>query len=236
MLRPFVGRILRRLDLKLVPYHETYVARRQQLLRAAGVTTLLDIGANSGQYGTTVRHYGYRGQLISFEPLTRPFIELEQRAAPVEAWEVQRLAVGSHVGRIEIRISENDQFSSALPLSRIATDAFPHARLVGSEEVDVVTIDDVIASRGIDPRRAGVKIDVQGFERDVLAGAQESLALIPYLEMELSPRPVYEGQMVLDEALTVTRAAGLTLVLVENLTPTQRTGEALQFDGIFCRL
>lgn len=236
MLRPLVGRLLRRLDLKLVPYHETYVARRQRLLEFTGVTTLLDIGANSGQYGAIVRHYGYGGHLISFEPLPRPFERLRERAASVSEWEVERLAVGPEAGQVEIRVSENDVYSSALPVLPIATDANPLSRVVGSVAVDVVSLDDVCASRGIDPRHTGIKIDVQGYEREVLAGASRALALVPYLEMELSPRPVYEGQMLLDEALQITAAAGLTLVLVENVFPNPRTGQAMQFDGVFCRL
>lgn len=236
MLRQLVGRVLRRFDLKLVPYSATYVARRNVLLQSSGVEALLDIGANAGQYGTLVRHYGYAGRLLSVEPLSGPFRRLQARAAADPGWEIERRAVGSAPGTIEINVSDDTVWSSALPLLASAGDWNARSRVVSTETVEAETVDGIVARHGLDAARLGLKIDVQGFEREVLRGAGETLRAIPYLEIELSGRPFYEGQMLLPEALAATAAAGLTLVLVEALRPEPATGRAMQFDGIFVRI
>jgi hypothetical protein len=70
----------------------------------------------------------------------------------------------------------------------------------------------------------------------VLAGAAETMDVVPYLEIELSGRPLYEGQMLLPGMLAATAAVGLTPVVIETLRPDPATGYAMQFDGIFVRI
>jgi FkbM family methyltransferase len=236
MWRQLAGRLLRRFDLKLVPYSETYVARRNLLLRSSQVDTILDIGANVGQYGMLVRHYGYTGRVLSIEPLSGPFRRLAARAAGDPAWEVERRAVGAAPGMLDVHVSDDTVWSSALPLLATAGDWNPRSRYVATEKVELESIDAIVARHGFAADRMGLKIDVQGFERDVLLGAHETLRSVPYLEIELSGRPFYDGQMLLPEALAATAAAGLTMVLVEALRPDPATGRAMQFDGIFVRV
>jgi len=236
MWRQLAGRLLRRFDLKLVQYSETYVARRDLLLRTSGVDAVLDIGANVGQYGQLLRHYGYAGRILSIEPLPGPFERLAARAAGDPRWDVERRAVGAEPGRLDIHVSDDSVYSSALPLAAAANDWNPRSRYVATESVQVEPVDVIVARHGLDPSRLGLKIDVQGFERDVLRGATSTLGRVPYLELELSGRPLYEGQMLLPESLEVTAAAGLTLVLAETLRPDPVTGRAMQFDGIFVRV
>jgi FkbM family methyltransferase len=235
MWRQLAGRILRRFDIKLVPYSGTYVARRNALLRSSHVDTLLDIGANVGQYGTLVRHYGYAGRILSIEPLSGTFKRLAARAAGDPAWQTERRAVGAAPGTLDIHVSDDTVWSSALPLLDAAGDWNPRSRYVTTEQVEMESVDGIVARHGFATDRMGLKIDVQGFERDVLLGASETLRSVPYLEMELSGRPFYDGQMLLPEALATTADAGLTLVLVEPLRPDPATGRAMQFDGIFVR-
>jgi FkbM family methyltransferase len=234
--REIVGRLLRRADLKLVPYGETYVARRDRLIRTTGVETILDIGANAGQYGHLLRHYGYRGRIVSFEPLAEPFGRLKRRAAGDPGWAVERRAIGRASGPVTINVSRDSVYSSVLDLDRSAAAWNPASEYVGAETVEAESIDDVVARLGLDRARLGLKIDVQGFEADVLAGAAETMDVVPYLEIELSGRPLYEGQMLLPGMLAATAAVGLTPVVIETLRPDPATGYAMQFDGIFVRI
>lgn len=189
MWRQLAGRTLRRFDMKLVPYSGTYVARRDALLRSSHVDTLLDIGANVGQYGTLVRHYGYAGRILSIEPLSQAFSRLAARAARDPAWQAERRAVGAAPGTLEIHVSDDTVWSSALPLLKSADDWNARSRYVSTETVEAETIDGIVARHGFATDRMGLKIDVQGFEREVLRGAGETLRSVPYLEMELSGRP-----------------------------------------------
>ena len=227
--------ILRRFDLKLMRYSRTYPARRNRILVSAGVEVVLDVGGNVGQYGRGLRGHGFAGRIVSFEPLSGPFGVLQRSAADLGLWDVERLAVGSDVGEIEINVSQDSVYSSALPLTSAALEANHRAAYVSVERVEVEPIDLIVSRLHLDPARVGLKIDVQGFEREVLVGSRGSLEGIPYLEIELTPHPVYVGQILMPEVLELTSAVGLHLVLVENVFPDGASGRSLQFDGIFAR-
>jgi FkbM family methyltransferase len=219
-------------------YHLSYLGesdvtvRRHLLLAHAGVEDLVDIGANTGQWATEVRRGGHGGRIWSFEPAAAQFGACRKAAAQDPAWSVKRCAIGAKAGTMTLRVSENSLYSSFLPVLRRGTDAKPVAAQVAAEEVPVRTLDAITASLAGPP---GVKIDVQGFEGQVLDGAAESASRMVYLEMELSLVPVYEGEPLYREMLDRITGLGFRLAMVEPVWPDIATGEALQFNGLFLR-
>jgi Methyltransferase FkbM domain len=145
-----------------------------------------------------------------------------------------RSAVGDRTGSVTLNVSEGSIFNSILPITVGAVAASPNARTIGVEEVPLDTLDNLLERIGLEVPLA-LKIDVQGFERSVLDGATQALRDCRVVEMELSPQTIYEGQMLLPEAVERMSAAGLELSLVENLFPEPGSGRSLQFNGIFVR-
>jgi len=207
--------------------------RRQRMLSHYGIDVLLDVGANIGQYATEVREAGYAGVIHSYEPLSGPFRELAAASRNDPTWHVHQVAVGDSTGDITINISEATKFSSALPIAERTRVESPDAAYVGSELVPLDTIDNLVAD--VDATNVGLKIDVQGFEGAVLDGGEKTLARTRFLEMELSPRPVYDGQMLMLEALERLDRLGFVLSCTENIYPVPNTGRSWQFNGIFIR-
>ena len=203
------------------------------MLTQHAVDLVVHVGANVGQYGTALREGGWRGRILSFEPLGAAFLELQKVAAGSPPWTAVRSAVGSAVGTLTMNVSENSIFSSALPISDTTVAASADARYVGEEQVAVATLDQLLASES--SKSLAVKIDVQGFERPVFEGATKALQQAVLVEVELSPAPVYEGQMLLAETVDLLAEAGFVLSLTENLLPDWSTGRALQFNGLFAR-
>src|SRR4051794_33511105 len=85
---------LRRFDIEVTHYSTTHNARRNRLLTYLGITDLIDVGANAGQYARLVRTHGYDGRLWSFEPLSQPFKSLQRASRADSKWEVVQLALG----------------------------------------------------------------------------------------------------------------------------------------------
>jgi FkbM family methyltransferase len=224
---------LRALGVELSAYRHTVRARRQQILSTYGVELLVDIGANRGQYASQARRSGYRGRIISMEPLQSAFDEMATLAASDPMWEPRRLAVGNESGFITINVSEADIFSSILPVTASALAADPEARTSRIEKVPIARLDDLLEPR--ESAVTAVKIDVQGFEREVVEGGMRVLAAAQVVEIELSPTEIYAGQMLLGETIDRLGELGLVLSLVENLFPEKATGRALQFNGLFVR-
>ncbi|MEO6627390.1 MAG: FkbM family methyltransferase [Aquihabitans sp.] len=222
---------LRRLGVEIGSYSNSFAARRQQLLGYHGVTTVIDVGANVGQYATGLRASGFTGKIVSFEPLTRPYtaLQLASRADPL--WDVERMALGAEDGTVTLQISEDDVFSSVLASTPKNHSANALTRTIGTEQAPVRRLDDVIDSSA----DTAVKIDVQGFEDQVVAGATAVLGEAPVLELELTLTPLYQGQWLIRDALGVMDELGFELALTENIMLDRASGRSLQINGIFVK-
>ena len=211
-------------------------ARLMTLLRRYEVDLILDIGANRGEFGRQLRAFGYAGEIVSFEPLPDAFASLSRVAASDPRWEVREVALGAENGSAMLNVADNDGASSSLlPMLRRHELAAPSSRYVGAVDVQVrrlTTIWDEVVGSALKPF---MKLDVQGFEGRVLDGASEELAQLAGIQLELSVVPVYEGSPLLRQMLDRMDALDLRLVDVEPGFRDERTGEMLQFDGVFMR-
>jgi FkbM family methyltransferase len=225
--------VLYRRHLDLVS--DPYPARVAATLRHLGATAVLDVGANIGQYASALRASGYRGAIVSCEPLSDAFAHLRRRAANDPAWEAVRTAVGAEPGSAQINVSANSYSSSLLTMTEAHTSAAPGSQTVASETVPVTTVAALVAERGIDPERTLLKIDTQGYEAPVLDGAGALLGRLAAVSLELSFVPLYEGQQLFDDLVARLRAAGYLLYGLDGGFGDRRTGRMLQCDGLFVR-
>ncbi|MBC7633672.1 FkbM family methyltransferase, partial [Aeromicrobium sp.] len=90
-------------------------ARRQSVLAKQEVDLVLDVGASTGGYGTSLRSFGYTGQIVSFEPLAAAFAELSATVASDPLWTARNTALGAEPGEATINIASNSASSSLLP-------------------------------------------------------------------------------------------------------------------------
>lgn len=224
--------ILKRFDVHLTHYHWTYEARRQLILESRQIDLLVDVGANTGQYAHAVRLGGYRGHIISYEPVSECFPGLLKATKDDPNWTARQLALGSEPGELVMHLGSDNFFTSALPIDEHGLRMAPGALEVGTETVPVSTLDAELAEYG--QSRIGIKIDVQGFERQVLDGGQESLARAGFLELELTPTTIYPGQELLLGMLNYLAERGFVLALVENILPLPDATSG-QFNGIFVK-
>src|SRR5258708_15140019 len=111
----------------------------QAVFRDHDIGFVLDVGANSGQYGVLIRDCGFRGPIISFEPLTVAHERLVARAARDRRWTVaKRVALGAGSGHSTINVAANSVSSSLLRMTSRHIDAAPHSINAGTEKIDVV--------------------------------------------------------------------------------------------------
>lgn len=231
---------LRRLGYQVLPLDKGGLTpeeiRRARLLRSLGITLVLDVGANVGAYADQLRRLGYGSRIVSFEPLAGAFAALERAAASDPRWECRQQALGSSNGTTEINVAGNAVSSSLLPIHDRALRSAPEAGYVGTEHVQVTRLDSIWPQlvRGGD--RVWLKLDVQGFELQVLQGAEASLRSIDCVQAELSFVPLYQGSPPFLELIEYLAARGFRLAGLEEGHDDVRTGEMLQADGIFVRI
>jgi FkbM family methyltransferase len=212
------------------------LARRKQLMRTYGIDTVLDIGANSGQFARQLRNdLGYRGKIVSFEPVKSAYSELERSARDDEKWQVFNYGLGDVEQRCEINVAGNSQSSSILDMLPLHLDSAPQSRYMGKEVIEVRTLDSVFDSLGLESNHIYMKVDTQGYEQRVLQGAQGVLPRIGTIQVEMSLAPLYAGELPFNELCPLLIGQGYTLVAIENGFADPDSGRLLQADGIFHR-
>ncbi|GAB2479108.1 class I SAM-dependent methyltransferase [Jatrophihabitans fulvus] len=199
------------------------------------IETVVDIGANTGQFGHALRRANWPGRIVSVEPLRSAFDELRAAAAGDQDWSVERVAISDRPGTITMNVAGNSVSSSVLPMLERHTEAAPQTAYVATEEVEATTVDALVEKHGIDLARTLLKVDVQGFERAVLAGATATLPHVAGVRSELSLVPLYDGQALMDEVVSLLGGHGLDLWLIEPGFSDPRTRRLLQADGTFYR-
>jgi FkbM family methyltransferase len=215
-----------------VPFATSFSDIQARLLTT--VDFLVDVGANTGQYAERCRALGYKGPILSFEPASSAFSVLASRAKRDDAWHVRRVALGSSFGTVSLNLSENSKSSSTLGMLDAHVSAAPNSRYVTSEEVDMAPLDACLAE--FSGGRIWLKIDVQGTEHQVIAGASATLPSVDVVHCELSVAPLYEGQADYLQLLTELRSSDLHVVAMEPEFQDPKTGNVLQFDAILSRL
>ncbi len=214
----------------------SYPKRRQLLLERERIDTVLDVGAHAGEFGQSLRHSGYSGRIVSFEPVAALHRRLCDVAAADPAWSCRKIAVGERSGEVEINVSGNDGFSSSIREMEAAhTEAAPSSTYVGSETVELSTLD-LLKDDALEPAsRALLKVDTQGYESEVLAGATETLSRCPLVELELGLVELYSGQALFAELVAWMEERGLLLTDLEPGFRDEGTGKLLQVDALFLR-
>lgn len=216
-----------------VPHH---LQRRAHLLRRFAPTVVLDVGANSGIYGREIRQTGYRGRIVSWEPLSQAYAALAAEASRDGAWEAVNAALGAAPGEAEINVSANSWSSSLRPMLQTHLAAAPDSRYVARETVRVRTLDAELARVVRADDRVWLKIDTQGHERDVLAGASQSLPRIETIELEMSPVGLYEGEALFTEMFDWLAARGFACVHLQPGLYDPADERLLSLDGYFHRV
>lgn len=236
--RGAIRNVLKRAGVDVVPITSLRhpLERRRRLLEALHVDLVIDVGANSGQYGSELREIGYTGQILSFEPLSEPFDTLVRLAHSDPHWRAVQCAIGPTPGDAELNVSANGGASSSfLPMLPEVTKNAPDASFTGTERVTVCRLDEVAGEHVRLASAVFLKADVQGYELHVLESATGILPGVVGLQLEMSLVPLYDGAPNIHAVLEWACDLGFTLV---GLEPgfTAVDGRLLQVDGLFGRI
>jgi FkbM family methyltransferase len=215
----------------LSPKHLEYI------LTTYEINCVFDVGANNGQYGKLLRGIGYRGDIVSFEPVAENFRRLDRATSRDPHWSAYQLALGRENGSLDMFVVPGT-CSSALPASEFGRKRFqslaePTRSTVDVRRLDGI-IDDVLPAGLADPRLL-LKLDTQGFDLEAFAGLGDGSRLIVALQSEVAQLPIYEGMPTMQQSLDVFHAAGFEITGLFPVTRDTRTSRVLEFDCVMVR-
>jgi FkbM family methyltransferase len=203
----------------------------EDVVRNSRIGTLVDVGANVGQFSLLVRRFWPDAQLMAFEPLQGPGAKYRKLFEQDAKAKLLPYAAGPEEAKAEIHVAAKADSSSLLPISDLQTQLHPGTQEVGTESIEIRRPDDVLPVDDL----AGpvfVKIDVQGFELEALKGMPRLLAKAAAVYIEVSFVPLYTGQPLASEIIDFMHGAGFEIVGVHNLAPSSK-GESVQADMLF---
>lgn len=210
----------------------THFNRIIKLVDLIGIDLVIDVGANKGQFAQKIRQIGYKQKIISFEPLKEVYSELISNSLNDNNWEIYPMvAVGDSNSKIRINVSENLASSSVLEIQNEHIIAEKSSRYIKSYKVDQVRLDDLNFKTGFSS--IFLKIDVQGYEFNVLRGAEDLLKKIALLKIEISFTKLYQGTYDWKKLINFLESKGFEIWDFENGFRNKNNLKLLQADVIF---
>lgn len=201
------------------------------------IDTVFDIGANIGQFATELRQAGYKGKIVSFEPLSVAYQQLIDRAACDPLWLIHSQSAIGHIdGEIEINVSARSTSSSLLNMLPAHTISAPDSKYIGKEKVPINRLDSIASIYLDNSKNYFIKIDTQGFEWQVLGGAVETLKHATGILCEVSLVSLYDGQRLWLDILERLNQEGFSLWAIQKAFVDESNGRQLQANAIFFRI
>jgi FkbM family methyltransferase len=205
----------------------------ERVLARLDARTVVDVGANLGQFSLLALSLYPQAKIFAFEPQAKPAAAFTRLFAGVERVTLFSSAIGTRSGDISMHVSRQHDSSSLLPISNAMSKIFPGTEEIGTAKVPIAPLTQFLGPKDIvDP--ALLKIDVQGTELDVLRGSEGLLDTFRHIYVELSFVELYTGQARCHDVIQYLHSQKFQFVGVHNLHQ-DAAGQAIQADFLFRR-
>jgi FkbM family methyltransferase len=206
------------------------------------INTIIDIGANVGQFAQAMYEEGFKGKIISLEPLKAVHETLSLKALehtkcnPLSNWVVPApIAIGDGDGESEINVCSRSSCSSITTMLAPHKEALPDAKFLSKEQIKIKTLDSIWNQYISLEDAVLIKIDVQGYEYKVLQGANMALSKAKAVLVEVSVTPLFESQKTWHEILKYLESRGFELWALNKAFVNEITGRDLQYNALMIK-
>ena len=216
-------------------YNNFSLNNELQWLQEKNFTTIIDIGANTGQFACFARKLFPSARILSFEPIENCFLQLKQNCSDFQNFEAYNFGLGDENVMSDFYLNDFTPSSSLLKISDISLTNFPYTKSQKVTKVQVKRLDDITEQLKIN-KEGLIKIDVQGFEKKVIEGGINFLNNFRgLLIIETSIKPMYISEPSFNEIYKVVTDLGFSYKGNLDQLYSPQTGEILQVDAIFSK-
>jgi FkbM family methyltransferase len=224
--------MLRRTGIDIVRYREKI--NPLAFLRHYSIKTVIDVGANVGQFAAEIRAALPEAFIYSFEPMKECYEKLQSSRRHDPKFKAFNVALGETAGQSVIHKNSYAPSSSMLSNSKLLEQAFPFTAESTDEKIEVKTLDSVLSAGSLQ-KNILLKLDVQGYEEKVLRGDLKLLEQTSIVLAETSFYTLYEGQPLFEDMYTFLHDRGFEYHGSLQNKRHPKTGEILFEDSIFMR-
>lgn len=201
------------------------------VLQGLGCECVVDVGANRGQFALIARKVFPQASIHSFEPLEEPAKIFEKIFTNDARVTLYPYAIGREKTSSTIHVTKDDDSSSMLPITETQSTMFPGATEKETRQVTILPLSQALGATSIPPASL-LKIDVQGFELEVLKGCEDILNRFLHLYIECSFIELYEGQALAHQIISWLEQRNFVLSGIHNMY-YEKNGRAVQGDFLF---
>ena len=213
----------------------SYRSQLRGMLESLRIDLVIDVGANQGQFGTSLRQF-YSGPIMSFEPVSSAYEICSRKAAEAGNWQVFKYALGEAPAEQPIFVSNRTVFSSLLKANDFSAQKFGADSQQSTQEIISIRRLDEFAKEAklsLAGKRIFLKLDTQGYDQYAFNGAGALLSQVQMMQSEVSAIPIYEGMPRWTDAIASYENAGFGVC---GMFPVSRdAGRVIEFDCLLAR-
>ena len=200
--------------------------------RSKGFNTVIDVGANIGAYCFAMRALLPEVNIYAFEPIPECYERLNSNLNEMGKFKAFHTAVGNHSGTTKFHHNAFHASSSILAMDKAHKRIFPSTSQSEVINVPITRLDEYINQIELEPPVL-LKIDVQGYEDQVLLGAEMLLTKVDFILTEVSYISLYKGQPLFDDIYYLLKARGFQFMGNQEVLLNKKNGDIIQSDAIF---
>jgi FkbM family methyltransferase len=219
-------------------YNSARYLELSSILGDQEIELIIDIGANEGQFGESIRALGCDKELISFEPIPNAFDILNVKAKNDKNWRAFNLALGSQNTNKIFNIYQDSKLSSFFEGDGSTTSRFQNNFKESTKiNVEVKRLDFIwpkIQKQKL-LNKVVFKMDTQGYDLEVFRGIGKIKQSVKYILTELSVIPLYRNLPTYTEALQFYEQEGYGPLAFIPITRDHQDGRVIEFDCILSK-
>lgn len=217
MMKNYIQNVFRKLGYELIHTHnlkklqkKTFPYHLKSLFQTIDIQCVLDVGANTGGYRNFLREdVGYQGLILSFEPISKHVEILRQLAEKDSKWFIYGFALGNEDSDKQMNSMKRGNFSSFLEpdqtIISIANNVVEEKEKVAIKKLD--SIIDILKEEHL-INNIYLKMDTQGYDLEVVKGAENTLPQVLALQTEMSLKNIYQNMPSFMESYEVLSQKG----------------------------
>lgn len=210
-----------------------YYSPNYTWLKRENINTVIDIGANTGQFALKIAKIFPEAKIYSFEPIKSCYNELISKTKKLKI-KVFNVALGEMEYTTAINVSSHSPSSSLLEMERDHKELFKHTAQSKEETIQVKTLDSILNINDLN-KNILIKIDVQGFEASVLRGGLNLIDEAKIIIIEINYYQLYKNQTSFHEIYSILSKYNFQFAGNLNQTFNHKTGDIIYSDSIFIK-